>query len=102
MNFLQASLPDKTTPKKHWGQLYGCARSLVINDAIEQHDGLVVVLTPDSLSCSQIFNEVRFFHQDNADFISFPEKSGDTRSCLRYQTFLRKWGDDISMQPGAI
>ena len=73
VNYLQASLPNKDVPKKQWGQLYGCARSLVISDAVEQHDGLVVVLTPDSLSCSQIFNEVQFFHENNAEFINFPE-----------------------------
>lgn len=73
MNYLQAALPDKNVPSKHWGQLYGCARSLVISDAVDQHDGLVVVLTPDSLSCSQIFNEVQFFNQSSAQLISFPE-----------------------------
>lgn len=73
MNYLQASLPNKNSPTKHWGQLYGCARSLVISDAIDKHNHLTVILTPDSLSCSQIFNEVKLFNNSDAKFISFPE-----------------------------
>lgn len=73
MNYLQASLPSKSSPTKHWGQLYGCARSLVISDAIDRHNHLTVILTPDSLSCSQIYNEVQLFNNSNANFISFPE-----------------------------
>ncbi len=73
MNYLKAFLPDKKSPRRHWGQLYGCARSLVISDAVERHDGLVVVLTQDSLTCSQIFNEVQFFNQSESELISFPE-----------------------------
>lgn len=73
MNYLQAILPDKTTLIQYWGQLYGCARSLAINDAIEKHSGLVVVLTPDSLASTAIFNETRFFNQDSTEFLTFPE-----------------------------
>ncbi len=73
MKYLQASLPDKQNPIKHWGQLYGCARSLVISDAIEKHDGLVVVLTPDSLSATNIYNETKFFNEHKKEFFSFPE-----------------------------
>ena len=73
MNYLRASLPDKKHPIKHWGQLYGCARSLAISDAIDQHHHLTVILTPDSLSCSQILHEVQTFNNSNAKFISFPE-----------------------------
>lgn len=73
MNYLQASLPNKSSSIKHWGQLYGCARSLVISDTIDQHNHLTVVLTPDSLTCSQIFSEVQLFNNSDANFISFPE-----------------------------
>ena len=73
MNYLKASLPDSKQPIKHWGQLYGCARALIINDAISQHDGLVVVLTADSHSSTVTFNETRFFNQNHTEFLSFPE-----------------------------
>ncbi len=73
MNYLQASLPDISNPIKHWGQLYGCARGLIINDAVSQHDGLVVVLTADTLSSLTTFNETKFFNQDKTEFLSFPE-----------------------------
>ena len=73
MNYLQAILPDKTAPIQHWGQLYGCARSLAINDAIEKHPGLVVVLTPDSLTSATLFNETQFFNQNKTEFLNFPE-----------------------------
>ena len=73
MNYLQASLPDTLTTIKQWGQLYGCARSLVISDAIDRHPHLTVILTPDSLSCSQILHEVDAFNDSDAKIISFPE-----------------------------
>ncbi|MFK7794273.1 MAG: transcription-repair coupling factor [Gammaproteobacteria bacterium] len=73
MNYLKASLPNDKQPIKHWGQLYGCARGLIINDAVQQHDGLVVVLTADSLSSTVTYNETKFFNQNNTDFLSFPE-----------------------------
>ncbi|MEM8843770.1 MAG: transcription-repair coupling factor [Pseudomonadota bacterium] len=73
MNYLTASLPDQNMPRKKWGQLYGCARSLVISDAIENHPGLVVVLTPDMLTSSAIFNEIQFFNQTKTQYLTFPE-----------------------------
>lgn len=73
MNYLKASLPNKKQPIKHWGQLYGCARGLIINDAVHQHDGLVVVLTADSLSSAITYNETKFFNQNETEFLSFPE-----------------------------
>ena len=73
MNYLKASIPDNSNPAKKWGQLYGCARSLVINHAIENYQGLVVVLTPDTLSSSAIFNEIQFFNQNNTEHLTFPE-----------------------------
>ncbi len=73
MNYLKASLPTNKQPIKHWGQLYGCARGLIINDAVHQHNGLVVVLTADSLSSHITYNETKFFNQDDTEFLSFPE-----------------------------
>ena len=73
MNYLKASLPDKTHSIKHWGQLYGCAQALIINDAVNQHDGLVVVVTADTLSSITTYNETKFFNQDKSQFLSFPE-----------------------------
>lgn len=73
MNYLNATLPVNRSHVKHWGQLYGCARSLAISDAIDQHDGLVVVITPDSLTNQQILNEVSYINQQSFDCLSFPE-----------------------------
>ena len=73
MYYLSALLPDEKRPKVKWGQLYGCARSLIISDAIEKHQGLVVVLTPDTLSTSTIYNEVSFFSQGKVKHLSYPE-----------------------------
>jgi transcription-repair coupling factor (superfamily II helicase) len=73
VNYLKASLPTNKQPIKHWGQLYGCARGLIINDAVHQHDGLVVVLTADSLSSTITYNETKFFNQGETEFLSFPE-----------------------------
>ena len=73
MNYLKASLPADKASVKQWGQLYGCARSLVISDAIDQHRDLTVIVTPDSLSCNQILNEVQAINHSDAKIISFPE-----------------------------
>ena len=71
MNYLKASLPEHG--RQHWAQLYGCARSIIISDAIAKHEGLVVVLTPDSTSAATVLHESQFFHDSAADFFSFPE-----------------------------
>ena len=73
MYYLSASIPDNKHPKIKWGQLYGCARSLVISDAVEKHQGLVVILTPDTLTTSTIYNEVSFFNEGKTEYLSFPE-----------------------------
>lgn len=73
VNYLDAILPEHRSQVKHWGQLYGCARSLAISDAIDQHDGLVVIITPDSLTNQQILHEVSYINQQPHDILSFPE-----------------------------
>lgn len=71
MTYLTASLPKHG--QQQWAQLYGCARSMVISEAIKNHDGPVVVLTPDTSSAVTVLNESQFFHHSSCDFMSFPE-----------------------------
>ena len=73
MYYLNARIPDQKHTIVKWGQLYGCGRSLVISDTIEKHPGLVVVLTPDSLTASTIHSEISFFNQSKVKYLSFPE-----------------------------
>ena len=52
-----------TTPGQHtdWGKLYGCSYGLVIKEACEQHNGPLVIITPDTPSANRLEYELRFF-----------------------------------------
>ena len=51
------------TPGQHsdWGKLYGCSYGLVIKEACEQHDGPLVIITPDTPAATRLEYELRFF-----------------------------------------
>jgi len=61
VNIFKTPLPNDKNRHISWGNLHGCAHSLAIAEAVKKHDGLVVVITPDSLSAIQLEYELRFF-----------------------------------------
>ncbi len=57
--------PKNTSDKQHWGQAYGCAISLAICNAAQQHPGLSLIITHDSQTAGQLEDELNFFRSDS-------------------------------------
>jgi len=78
---LPLSLPTQSGQKTTIGQLYGCAPSLVIAQAMEQHAGFCVVICNDSATAQRVEQELAFFtrHLTRSDplhdfpVIAFPD-----------------------------
>jgi transcription-repair coupling factor (superfamily II helicase) len=73
-NLLSPTLPNEKQTRIQWGELYGSSRGLAIAEAVKQSERLVVVITPDTLSATQIEYELRFFLNDDAyPILHFPD-----------------------------
>lgn len=72
---LRAILPNKPTERHVWSQLYGAAASLAIYSAAVKHDGLVIVITPDTWHAAKLQSELNFFAQDedSIPILNFPD-----------------------------
>lgn len=71
---LNASLPNKTGERHFWTQLYGAAQSLAIYSSAVKHPGLVVVVTPDTLTATKLQFELNFFASDTSvPILNFPD-----------------------------
>jgi transcription-repair coupling factor (superfamily II helicase) len=67
-------LPNKQQNKIQWGELYGCSRALAMAQAVQRSQKLVVVITPDTLSATQIAYELRFFLDEATHpILQFPD-----------------------------
>jgi len=66
-----------------WSRLYGDSLPLILANAARQHDGLLLVITPDSQAAEQLQSRLRFFCDDDAlDILCFPDWE-----TLPYDTF---------------
>ncbi len=54
-------LPQPTTKKQTWGQLYGSSLSLALAEYCKQTHGIKLLVAPDNLSATQLLNELQFF-----------------------------------------
>jgi len=72
---LPLHLPKEPGQKTTIGQLYGCAPSLVIAKAMEQHQGFCVVICSDTSTAQRVEQELAFFAEQNPDvpLISLPD-----------------------------
>ncbi len=55
---------NKAGDRRHWGQLYGAAKSLAIMSAAKKHDGLTLVLTESAKAAAALEQELQFFSDD--------------------------------------
>ncbi len=53
--------PDKAGDRRYWGRLYGASKSLAISQLVNQYDGLILILTADTLSAHRLQSELKFF-----------------------------------------
>ncbi|MBN2689082.1 MAG: transcription-repair coupling factor [Gammaproteobacteria bacterium] len=67
----------------YWPVMHGCATALAISLATEEHDGLVVVITPNIATAHNLWRELKFFYTDNEKHLMlFPD-----RELLPYDVF---------------
>jgi len=67
--------PSQPGQKVTIGQLHGCAASLVVAKAMEQHQGFCVVLCSDTATAIRLEHELRFFAASDSELaiLSFPD-----------------------------
>ena len=72
-NPLQPQLPTAAA-RVLWSKLYGDSLPLVLASAAQRHDGLLVIVTPDSQEAEQLQRQLRFFCGDAAlDILCFTD-----------------------------
>ncbi len=70
---LSPRLP-KTGETLLWSRLYGDSLPLALAHAVNQHEGLAVIITSDSQEAEQLSAQLRFFSEDtNIDIRCFPD-----------------------------
>ena len=84
MNPFKPILPHRKGTTYHWGGLYGSSPGLVISNACQQHDGLLVFITQDMSRHDQLAHELRFYlgKQAEQELLCFPD-----RETLPYDSF---------------
>ncbi len=55
---------NKAGDRRHWGQLYGAAKSLAIMSAANKHHGLTLVLAESAKAAAALERELQFFSND--------------------------------------
>ncbi len=68
-------LPTPSNPSIAWGGLQGASTGLALARAIEQNNGPVLIITPDTLTANQLTEELAFFqNQKNpSPLLFFPD-----------------------------
>lgn len=66
-------LPQKHDDRRQWGQLSGSARALSLAQVVEQHAGLVVMITAGTQTAAQLEEELRFFLGTEMPIWHFPD-----------------------------
>lgn len=61
---LSPSLPTKAGDRRFWGALNNSNQALAIASAAQQHSGLTLVITKDTLSAQRLEEEIAFFAED--------------------------------------
>ena len=71
--FSETTLPIKSNDHRKWGGLTGCAIALAISEAASKHQGLSVVITPDTQTAQRLEHEISFFSGDERPTLHFPD-----------------------------
>ena len=74
VSLFSPTTPTQSEPQVQWKGLTGSALPFALAQAIKQHqDRLFVVVTPDSHSAQQLEQEIRFFLDDQAPVLHYPD-----------------------------
>ncbi|MFK8068455.1 MAG: transcription-repair coupling factor [Gammaproteobacteria bacterium] len=55
------TLPEKKGDRLRWTRLYGSSKALAIANALDQHDGPLLVITADNLIAERLASEIEFY-----------------------------------------
>ena len=77
-------LPADAGKQLCWSGLYGSSFGLAVVSAARQHDGPVVVVTPDNRRAQALEDEIRFYlgNDDSLPLLPYPDWE-----CLVYDRF---------------
>ncbi len=70
---LAQCLPTKPGDQKFWGNAQGAGLSWALAQAAQQHQGVTLMITPDTRTALQIEEELRFFAPAGQQVLSFPD-----------------------------
>lgn len=73
MNIFNPPLPGNNHTHITWGRTYGCSKGLALAQAIEQFDGLTLIITPNIQTAHSLESELTFFCNDAVDIFIFPD-----------------------------
>ena len=79
---ISPSIPHHHSTPYQAGQLYGSSQGLFIAQAIQQHDGPLLVITEDTITAQRLEQEVQFYSNHSAAIYHFPDWE-----TLPYDTF---------------
>lgn len=82
LNALTPDLSDTTKFNQRWGHLPGAANALAIALGATKHNGLTLVVTPDSATAQQLQDELSFFAGADMQVFALPDWE-----TLPYDTF---------------
>ncbi len=73
MDIFNPPLPNQDHTHITWGRTYGCSKGLILAKAIEQFQGLTLIISADIQSAHILEREIRFFSNDDTDIYMFPD-----------------------------
>ena len=69
----QYPIPNPKKLTVHWSGFSGCADALALATAIQTHQRLFVIITPDTHSALRLENELTFFLNNSHPILHFPD-----------------------------
>lgn len=73
MSIFNPPLPNSDHPHVTWGRTYGCSKGLALAKAVEQFNGLTLIITPDIQSAHNLESELKFFCNQEIVIYLFPD-----------------------------
>ena len=73
MSIFNPPLPSKEHKHITWGRTYGCSKGVALAKAVEQFNGLTVIITPDIQTAHNLESELHFFCDKDIGIYLFPD-----------------------------
>ena len=73
MSIFNPPLPSKEHNHITWGRSYGCSKGIALAKAVEQFNGLTVIITPDIQTAHVLESELHFFCKQEIEIYLFPD-----------------------------